>query len=116
MLEYLEELMDEIYDELEEELEEDEEGGSFNETLLMSKVKSATREVLFIRRYPSSYTKEMIVEDMQNYHAVIHNVALYDYNTIGMEFETEHFEKNTTRNFSKRSSMFYGVLPITKIL
>lgn len=107
-------LIEEIVDDLRTELMEDEEGGCYNDTLLTKKVTSAAREVFNIRKYPSTYSDDMILEDIKRYYSIIRNIAMYDYNSVGMEFEYSHQEKNISRNFTKRNMLMYGLYPITR--
>lgn len=107
-------LINEILEDLRIELSADEEGGEFSETLLLSKIKNATREVKTKRRYPVSYTDEMISRDLTRYYSTIRSVALYDYNSIGNEGEESHSEKNISRTYVDRNSLFYGVNPIAR--
>ena len=51
---YTDNLADELFFDLQVELSNDEEGGSFSESLLKQKIKSAIREVRDKRRDPAS--------------------------------------------------------------
>ena len=53
---YTDNLADELFFDLQVELSNDEEGGSFSESLLKQKIKSAIREVRDKRRYKLGYT------------------------------------------------------------
>lgn len=105
-------LADELFEDLSVELSADEEGGTFSETLLKQKIKSAIREVKGKRRYPSSYTESMISADMDRYYSNIRNVALYDYNTIGSEGESQHSEDSIQRTMVDRNTLFSGIVPL----
>lgn len=87
---------------------------NFNSDLLTAKVKSATREVKNIRKYPSSYTQIMIDEDMQEFYSTIRDVALYDYNTVGAEFQTLHNENSVSRTWVDRDKLFNRVIPLAR--
>lgn len=104
------EMIAEITEELKAEIEP--EDTAFDETMLTSKVKGAYREIRQARKYPASYSDEAIVRDMQNYFSNVKNLALYDYNSIGAEGQHTIVENETRREFVKRESFFYGVLPI----
>lgn len=88
---------------------------TFNETLLLSKVKNALREVKRARKYPSYYTEEQIQSDMYDYFSNIRNIALYDYNQIGAEYEESHSENSVSRSFIERDSLFAGIIPLSRI-
>lgn len=82
---------------------------------LSIKVKNAEREVKRARNYPNSYTDKMIEEDLYNYYSNIKDLALYDYNQIGAEGESEHLENSINRKWVNRNSLFNGVFPVGKI-
>ena len=85
----------------------------YSETILTSKVTNAYREVKTARHYPSNYTIAMIADDMEQFYNVIRNVALYDYNQIGKDFEQSHSENGVTRSYTSRDSLF-DVTPIAR--
>lgn len=96
-----------IVEELSAELSEDD--AMFNEKVLGFKVKNAIREVCMKRNYQAtSYDEEEIVSDLWNYYSTIRNVALYDYNQTGIEFQTSSTE-NYTRTYMNRDDLFKGV-------
>lgn len=112
-----EEMREEIIEELKAELSED--GEALDATalkLLESKVRGAIREVRATRRYPSSYTAEMIDADMEQFYSNAKNLALYDFNHIGIEFQTGSTENGISRTFSQRESMLGGVIPLGRIV
>jgi hypothetical protein len=88
---------------------------NFNEVLLLSKIHNALREVKRARSYPESYTDEMINADMYEYYSNVRNLALYDYNTIGADFESSHNENSISRSYTDRNKLFCGVVPFAKI-
>lgn len=87
---------------------------SFSEDMLSVKVDGAIREVKRARRYPSSYTDAMIESDLCNYHSNIHDIALYDYNQIGIEFQSGSSENGENRTFVDRNSLFRGVIALAR--
>ena len=87
---------------------------TFNADVLKAKINSAIREVRGLRKYPADYTEEQIESDLSNYYSNIRNVALYDYNMIGAEWESNHNENGISRSFVDRKSLFYGIMPIAK--
>lgn len=104
-------LEDEVFADLSAELSLE---PTFNEILLRSKIKNAFREVKRARKYPSYYTEEQIQKDMYDYFSNIRNIALYDYNQIGAEYETSHSENSISRGFVNRDSLFAGIIPLSK--
>lgn len=100
------ELEMEIVADLTEELSED---GAFNENILKKKVKNAVREVMMKRNYAiTTFSEDEIVADLCNYYSTIRNLALYDYNQVGVEFQTQSTE-NYTRTYMNRDDIFKGV-------
>lgn len=105
----LEEIKAEVLEDLALELNSDE---SYNQNLLESKVKNALREVKAARKYPKTYTDEMIAEDMENYISNIYGLALYDYNRSGVEDTTSFQGNGETRAYIDRNKLFSGIIPI----
>lgn len=104
-------MIEEIIEELTTELRETE-GERFNETLLRSKVKSAYRAVQTARKYPKSYTEAMIERDMENYYSQVKDIAMFDFNQIGAEGQTQYSQDGVSVHYVDRDKLFYGVLPI----
>lgn len=88
---------------------------NFNETLLLSKVRNAMREVKRARNYPKTYSDSQIEEDMYDYFSNIRNIALYDYNQIGGEFQESSSENGTGRSYSPREKLFSGICPFVRV-
>lgn len=110
----LEELQEEIVSDLTTELQGDDD---FNASILAVKVKNAIKEIKSARMYPSSYTEEMIISDLEtNYYSTIVNLARYDYNQIGAEGESSHSEGDVDRTWVDRNSYFNGVIPFVKVI
>jgi hypothetical protein len=105
-------LEQELVADLTDELSEDE---LFNEKLLLSKIRNAIREVKRARSYPISYTDDMIDSDLYDYYSNIRNIALYDYNMVGMEFEASHSENSVSQTMTDRTKLFAGIIPFAKI-
>ncbi len=87
---------------------------NFKQSLIIPKIKGAIREVRRVRNYPKYYTESAIVEDLENYYSNIRNIALYDYNKIGGEFEESHSENSTSRNWGDRNKLFAGIIPLSR--
>lgn len=102
-----------LLEDLSAELEATDE--KFNQKLLIPKLKAAMREVRQARRYPKHYSEGMIAEDMWDYYSNIRNIALYDYNLIGAEWQSSSGENGTSRAFIDRNSLFSGIIPLSRI-
>lgn len=88
---------------------------TFNADALRQKVINAIREVKKARKYPGYYTEEQIARDLYDFYSNVRNIALYDYNKIGGEFEQSHNENSVNRSFVDRNSLFGGVIPLCKL-
>lgn len=88
----------------------------FNLPLLTSKVNNAVKEVQYARKYPKSYTDEMIEKDMNNYYSIVRNIALYDYNQSGAEHQKSFSEDGTNISYVDRKEMFALVIPISSVI
>lgn len=105
------ELVEALLGDLSEELNSE---PTFNAVALEKKIESAIKEVRRIRSYPSTYTDSQVESDLENYYSSIRNIALYDYNLIGAEGESNHNENGVSRAFVDRKSLFHGIMPIAK--
>ena len=106
-------LQEEIIADLTTELQGDDD---FNDKILAVKVKNAINEIKSARKYPSSYTEDIINKDLANYYSEITNLARYDYNQIGAEGQSSHSEGDTSRTWVKRDSLFSGIIPLSKTI
>lgn len=94
----------------------------FKEEIVQSKLNIAFREVLQARtmkfggRYPSSMSEEEQYNDLSQFTSHIFNLALFDYNTIGIEFQTSSTENSTTRTYRDRDRLFNGIVPLSRLV
>lgn len=88
---------------------------NFNPTLLSVKVKTAIRDVKKARRYPESYSSDMVETDLSNFYSQCRAIALNDYNKVGMDFETQRSENGTSIHFTDRDKLFAGIVPLAKV-
>ena len=88
---------------------------TFDAELLSAKVVSAIKEVVRARKYPKYYTDEQITADLYNFYSNARNIALYDYNQIGAEFQQSSSENGTSRSYTDRKSLFNGVIPLCRV-
>lgn len=91
-------------------------GDLFNLPLLTSKINNAVMEVRTARKYPKSYTEEMVESDLVTFYATIRNIALYDYNQSGAEGQTAYSGDGNNIHYVDREKYFYGVLPISGVV
>ena len=103
-------MIEEIVEDIKAELEITE-GEKFNENLLRSKVRGAYRDVMASRKYPKHYTEAMIERDMQNWYSQIREIALYDFNQVGSEGQTQYSQDGVSIHYVDRNSLFYGIIP-----
>ena len=87
---------------------------TFNADVLTQKVVNAIREVKKARKYPAYYTEEQITKDLYDFYSNVRNIALYDYNKMGAEFELSHNENSVSRSFVDRNSLFSGIVAISR--
>lgn len=104
----MEELISSIVEDLDAELSS---SVGYSIDRLKRKVESAAHEVVRARRYPSDYSEADIAADINQFRANIRNIALYDYNQFGAEFQSYSGEGAIFRNFTDRNKLFYGVNP-----
>ena len=86
--------------------------GTLERPILGRKVKKAIEDVIRARKYPVYYSDEQKMNDLQSYYSNIQDIAIYDYNHIGAEFQTSHSENSITRNWQEREKLFSGIVPI----
>ena len=105
------ELKQSIFDELSIELNNE---PTFSGEILSIKIDNAIREVIRARRYPANYTEGMIDEDLSGFYSNIKNIALYDFNQIGAEFQSSSSENGENRQYTDRNKLFYGIIPFAR--
>lgn len=103
----IENIIEELTTELQNEVD-------FNVDILRLKVNNAYREVKQARNYPSSYTDSMKEADMENFYTNIKAIALYDYNKVGAEGQTQYSADGESIHYVDRNKMFAGILPIAR--
>lgn len=79
-------------------------------------IYQAEQDVRLYRNYPSNYTEEMIEKDMNKFESIIVNLALYDYNQEGGEFQISSSENGTSRSWIDRDKILGKVTPFVQIL
>lgn len=111
----MDELRDELFKDLKIELA-DELHDEKDEKLLSVKIKNAMREVKQQRNYQKHHDKSFIDNDMQQFYSVIHNLVIYDWNTIGAEGEQSHSENGTSRGYIARNTYLSAVIPFATVI
>lgn len=87
----------------------------FSAVLLQAKVKAAIREIRKARKYPSSYTEDMINSDLYDFYQNIYDLAYYDYVKLGNEGQISGTENGVTKSYESREKCFNGVIPLARI-
>lgn len=90
------------------------EGERFNSTLLESKVKNAYREVMTEMRYPKSFSDAYIENDMRSNYSNVRAIALFDYNQVGAEGQTQYSQDGVSVHYVDRNKLFHGIIPYAK--
>lgn len=103
----MESLIKEILEDLTIELELEK---ASDVAILSSKVKNAYREVKRVRNYQPSHSQEFIDSDMENFYSNIRDLALYDYNQVGAEFQSNHSENGYNRSWIDRKECMSGIV------
>lgn len=85
------------------------EGKEQDVACLSSKIKNALREVSNKRNYPEHFTEVQIEKDLERYYSNIRELALYDYNQVGVEGQVSHHENGTNRTWKSRNDCLLGV-------
>ena len=109
----MDELINQIYEQLMLDIAPKREGDS---SFLLAKVKNAYREVQMARRYPEAASETYIASDMARFCSAIYNLALYDFNIRGAEFESTINENGEYRIFTDRGKILAEVIPIAQIV
>lgn len=108
----MDELIQAIYEQLMVDINPTRDGDA---AVLLIKVKNAYREVKEVRNYPSDATETFIDSDMAHFFSTIYNVAMYDFNIRGAEWQTTINENGEYRSFVDRSKLFAEVTPFAEI-
>lgn len=91
-------------------------GVSSENEFLQQLIFQAEQDVRLYRNYPDNYTEEMIEKDMKKFDSIIVNLALYDYNQEGGEFQTSSSENGTSRSWIDRDKILGKVTPFVNVL
>ena len=82
--------------------------------ILTEILNDAIAEIKEARKYPSDMDASEIEADLQNYISNIKKLSKYDYNQIGVEYQTSHSENGVNRQYMDRSKCFDGVIPFCR--
>ena len=104
----MDELIQSVYEQLMGDINPTRNGDA---SVLLIKVKNAYREVKEVRNYPDDATEEFIVSDMNHFFPVIYNLAMYDFNIRGAEWQQVVNENGEYRSFIDRHKILGEVTP-----
>ena len=109
------ELQEQIVQDLSSQLNSEK---NFSSVALNAKVKVAILDVMGRREYGNShYTDEKILNELGvRYYSTITRLALYDYNQMGAEGQSQHSENSINRSWGERDKILSDVHPFVKIL
>ena len=109
------ELQEQIVQDLSSQLNSEE---NFSSVALNAKVKVAILDVMGRREYGNShYTDEKILNELGvRYYSTITRLALYDYNQMGAEGQSQHSENSINRSWGERDKILSDGHPFVKIL
>lgn len=105
------EMKTEIIAELTTELQNE---TDFDAVMLGAKVNNAVREVQTARNYPSTYSASQIETDTVRFFSQVKAIALFDYNQVGAEGQTQYSADGVSIRYLDRAKLFYGVRPIAR--
>lgn len=108
----MDELIQEVYEQLMLDINPTRDGDA---AILLVKVKNAYREVKEVRNYPSDATETFINSDMDHFFSTIFNLAMYDFNIRGAEWQTTINENGEYRSFVDRGKLLAEVTPFAEI-
>lgn len=108
----MDELIQEVYEQLMSDINPVREGDA---SILLIKVKNAVREVKEVRNYPDDATDTFIVSDLNRFWPTIYNLAMYDFNIRGAEWESTINENGEYRSFVDRGKILAEVTPFAYI-
>ena len=78
-------------------------------------LKDAITEIKEARKYPSDISASDIEADMQKYISNVKKLTKYDYNQIGVEYQTSHSENGISRSYMEREKCLDGVTPYCRM-
>lgn len=82
------------------------------DVLLTQLLDQAELDVVNARKYPSSYTEDMIAADLENYETVMVNLAVYDRLKLGGDYQSTSTENSISRGWVEREKLLGSVLAI----
>lgn len=82
--------------------------------ILTEILNDAISEIKDARHYPSDMSASKIDEDLCKYISNIKKLTKYDYNQVGVEYQTGHSENGVSRNYMDRRRCFDGIVPFCR--
>ena len=86
-----------------------------NETLLSTLLNKVIANVILYRNYPSTYTQEMIEEDIVKYQSKIEDIVISLFNRVGAEGTYKHHENGITDDFVRDNELDNFIIPIARV-
>lgn len=109
----MDEFIQSIYERLKADIAPTREGDA---SILQIKVKNAYLEVMDCRNYPDDTPESFIETDMKRFFTTIYNLAMYDFNIRGAEWQTTINENGEYRSFVDREKILATVTPFAVIV
>lgn len=109
----MDEFIQSIYERLMADIAPTREG---EQSILQVKVKNAYSEVKECRNYPDDTPQTFIDNDMKKFFTTIYNLAMYDFNIRGAEWQTTINENGEYRSFVDRAKVLAEVTPFAMIV
>lgn len=87
------------------------------EGVLLLLIEKAIDDFKIQMNYPESFSEEKIENDLRKNKFCIFDLALYDYNMQGNEFESNHSEAGTSRSWNSKSEIYanYSIVPYADV-
>lgn len=88
-----------------------------DEPTLLFLINKAINDFKVQMEYPKSFSEEKIEKDLEKNKFCIFELAYYDYNMQGTEFQTSHSENGVGRSWNNKSEIYahYSVTPYVEI-
>lgn len=109
---------DTLFDEIVEYLGTDKPKDEHEENALYISIRRAISSFKSKRRYPTSYTEDMIDDDMDRFHYCIFDLSLFFYFKMGAEYESLHIENTVHRTYTSENSIYqvHQVFPFVHLM
>lgn len=84
-----------------------------DEPVLLLLIQKAISDFKIQINYPKTFSEEKINEDLEKNKFCIFELAYYDYNMQGTEFQTSHSENGVSRSWNNKAEIYahYSITP-----